>query len=76
MEQFVAYLVKNLVDQPEAVEVRMTESGEDLTVAVKVSKEDVAKVVGREGRIIRALGTIAFVVGARAGRRVRMELAE
>ncbi len=76
MDEFVAYLIKNLVDKPEAVEVRTTDDSEGCVVEVRVSKEDVAKVVGRKGRIIQSLRTIALVVGARVGRRIRLELVE
>ena len=43
-------------------------------IEVKVSTEDVAKVVGRQGKTIKSLRTIAMTIGARFGRRVRLEL--
>lgn len=75
MKDFIAYLIKNLVDQPQAVEVEISDGEEGTLVQIRVSPEDVAKVVGRQGRTIRALRTIAMTVGARFGRRVRVELA-
>lgn len=74
MKEFVAYLIKNLVDQPEAVAVTMLESQERTTLAVRVAQEDVAKVVGRQGKTIQSLRTIAMTVGARFGRRVWLDL--
>lgn len=76
MNEFIAYLIKNLVDKPEAVQVQMTDDSEDLLVTVQVSKEDVAKVIGRQGRIIKSLRTIALIIGARLGKRIRLELIE
>jgi predicted RNA-binding protein YlqC (UPF0109 family) len=74
MKEFVAYLIKNLVDQPDAVEVQIYDGGQGTIVEVKVSAEDVVNVVGRQGRTIKSLRTIAMTVGARFGRRVRVEL--
>ena len=74
MKEFVAYLIKNLVDQPSAVDVQIFDSEQGTRVEVRVSPEDVAKIVGRQGRTIKALRTIAMTVGARFGRRVRVEL--
>ena len=74
MKEFVAYLIKNLVDQPEGVDVQILEGEQGTIVEIRVSSTDVAKVVGRQGRTIKALRTIAMTVGARFGRRVRLEV--
>lgn len=74
MNEFIAYLIKNLVDKPEAVEVQVLDGQQGTIVEVRVSPEDVAKVVGRQGKTIKSLRTIAMTVGARFGRRVRLEL--
>jgi len=74
MKEFIAYLIKNLVDQPGAVDVQIVDGEQGTIVEVRVSQEDVAKIVGRQGRTIKALRTIAMTVGARFGRRVRVEL--
>lgn len=74
MKEFFDYLIKNLVDQPDAVDVRIVEGEKGTLIEVRVSPEDVAKVVGRKGRIIHSLRTIAITVGARMGQRVRLEL--
>ena len=74
MKEFIEYLVKNLVDQPSFVVVGIVDSEHGTIVEVRVSQEDVAKLVGRQGRTIKALRTIAMTVGARFGRRVRLDL--
>jgi len=76
MNEFIAYIVKNLVDKPEAVRVQVADDSQDLVVSVQVSKEDVAKIIGRQGRVIKSLRTIALIIGARLGRRIRLELVE
>lgn len=74
MKEFFDYLVKNLVDEPDAVNIQIIEGENGTLIEVRVSPEDVAKVVGRKGRIINSLRTIAMTVGARFGQRVRLEL--
>jgi len=74
MKDFVAYLVKNLVDQPDEVNVDIFDGDRSTVVEIRVAPTDVAKVVGRQGRTIKALRTIAMTVGARFNRRVRVEI--
>jgi len=74
MDEFIAYLIKNLVDKPEEVNVQVVDRLSEFLVTVRVSKEDIPKVVGRQGRIINSLRTVAITVGARFGRRIRLEL--
>jgi predicted RNA-binding protein YlqC (UPF0109 family) len=74
MKDFITYLIKNLVDQPGSVDVQIIEGQEGTVVEVRVASEDAARVVGRQGRTIKALRTIALTIGARFGRRVRLDL--
>lgn len=74
MKEFIAYLIKNLVDQPDAVDVKVIEKEDGTLIEVRVSSDDVAKIVGKQGRTIKSLRTIVMTVGARFGRRVRLEL--
>ena len=74
MDEFIAYLVKNLVNLPEQVEVRLVEKEEGTLIEIRVAPEDVGKVVGRKGNVIRALRTLMKTIGARLGRRVQLEL--
>jgi predicted RNA-binding protein YlqC (UPF0109 family) len=74
MKEFIAYLIKNLVDQPDAVDVQVLDGQQGTIVEIRVSQTDIAKVVGRQGKTIKALRTIAMTIGARFGRRVRLEV--
>lgn len=76
MKEFVEYIVKNLVDAPDAVDVRCSESERGIIVEVRVDQPDIGKVVGRKGLTIKALRTISMMICARLGRRVRIELVE
>jgi uncharacterized protein len=76
MKEFIAYLIKNLVDLPDAVDITIIDGEQGTVVEVRVSPQDVGKIVGRQGRTIKALRTIAMTVGARVGRRVRLEVVQ
>ena len=60
MEELVKYMVESLVDNKDAVEVAL--EGED-TINVKVDKSDLGKVIGKDGRIAKAIRTIVKAVG-------------
>ncbi|MFY7842941.1 MAG: KH domain-containing protein [Rhabdochlamydiaceae bacterium] len=74
MNEFIAYLVKNLVDKPELVKIEAMEVDQEIVLEVSVSPEDVAKVIGRQGRTIQSLRTIAISVGARLGKKIKLEV--
>jgi predicted RNA-binding protein YlqC (UPF0109 family) len=74
MKDFIAYLIKNLVEDPSSVAVEVHEREQNLLIEVRVGDQDVARVVGRQGRTINAVRTIAITIGARFGRRVRLDL--
>lgn len=74
MEEFVAYLVKNMVNEPEKVDVRSVVGSGGLLIEIRVAQEDIGKVVGRKGNVIRSLRTLAISIGARLGHRVHLEI--
>ena len=74
MKDLVEYIVKALVDRPEEVEIKQTEA-ESLTILeIKVSPEDVGKIIGKEGRIANAIRTIVKSAGAKDRKRVTVEI--
>jgi hypothetical protein len=72
----VEFLTKGLVDHPEAVTVRASERERVLVIEVRVAAEEVGKVIGRRGRIVGAIRTLAKTAAARAGRRVIVEIVQ
>jgi uncharacterized protein len=76
MKEFIEYIIKNLVDNPDSVDIRCYEGDRGVVVEVRVGEGDVGKVVGRKGLTIKAIRTIAITAYARLGRRVRVELIE
>ena len=75
MAELLAYLARELVDDPAAVRVESEDRDGALVLLLHVAPGDVGKVIGRGGRIIRALRTVVRASSARDGRRVLVELA-
>ncbi len=76
MAELLAFLARELVDDPEAVRVETEEREGALVLRLHVAPDDVGKVIGRGGRIVRALRTIMRATAVREGRRVLVEIAE
>jgi uncharacterized protein len=71
------YLARGLVDDPDAVRVERAEREDGVVVLrVHVAPEDVGKVIGRHGRLVRALRTVVRASATRSGERVTVEIAE
>jgi predicted RNA-binding protein YlqC (UPF0109 family) len=73
--ELLDYLARQLVDEPDAVRVEELDEPDALVLCLQVAEGDVGKVIGRQGRIARALRTIVRAGSAREGRRVVLEIA-
>lgn len=73
MKQLVEVLVKGLVDSPDQVEVTATESPRSVAIQVRVAGGDMGKVIGRGGRVAKAIRTVVKSAAAKDGRRVTVE---
>ena len=75
MDELLAELARRLVDEPDAVRVEQVE-GDDgaLVFRLHVAEDDVGKVIGRQGRIARALRTVVRAGGPYAGRRLQLDI--
>ena len=76
MAELLAHLARQLVDDPDAVEVEEVRQEGATVLQLRVAKDDVGKVIGRQGRIARALRAIVRASGARTHRRVVLEIVE
>ena len=74
MEELVTYLARSLVDNPDDVTVTRTERDGATVFELRVAEPDVGKVIGRQGRIARALRTIVRASGAHQNERVQLEI--
>ena len=74
--ELVEYLARRLVDEPDAVRVDEIQRDGDTILQLHVAKDDVGKVIGRQGRIARALRTVVRAASARRTGRTRREIME
>jgi len=73
--ELLAYLARELVDEPDAVRVESEERDGSLVLYLDVAPDDVGKVIGRGGRIVRALRAVVRASSVREGQRVQIEIA-
>ncbi|MCG0237947.1 MAG: KH domain-containing protein [Firmicutes bacterium] len=73
MKELVEVLVRSLVDQPDQVAVTSKETARSLVLEVRVAPSDMGKVIGRQGRVARAIRTVVKAAAVRDGRRVQVE---
>jgi uncharacterized protein len=76
MAELLEYLARRLGDEPDAVRVEQIEEEGLLLLRLHVAKEDVGKVIGRQGRIARALRTIVRAGSVRERRRLQLEIVD
>jgi uncharacterized protein len=74
--ELVDFLVRSIVENPDEVAIEEYEEDGELVLEVKVADEDLGRVIGREGRVAKAIRTIARAAGARDDRRVAVDIIE
>jgi predicted RNA-binding protein YlqC (UPF0109 family) len=74
--ELLEHLARQLVDEPDAVAVEEVRQEGATVLRLRVAKDDVGKVIGRQGRIARALRAIVRASGARTHRRVVLEIVD
>jgi uncharacterized protein len=74
LKALIEYLVRNLVDEPEHVEVIEVPGEEATTYEVRVAQNDLGKVIGKQGRIANALRTVAKASAMKHKRKVYVEI--
>jgi len=70
----VEYIVKSLVDHPEAVDIKVIEGEKSTILELRVAEGDVGKVIGKNGRIARAIRTILSAAASSRSKRVILEI--
>ncbi len=74
MKDFVTYIIKNLVDNPDEVEINEVGGAQTLVIEVSVHPDDIGKVIGKKGKTINSVRTLLMSIGARNGMRVNLEI--
>jgi predicted RNA-binding protein YlqC (UPF0109 family) len=76
MKEAVERIIRSLAGEPDAVEVDEFVDGKNVRVEVRVADGDMGRVIGREGRTVKAIRSILFAAGHKHGRRYNLDLVE
>ena len=76
MKELVEVIAKALVDHPDEVVVTEREEGDDLILELKVASQDMGKVIGRQGRIAKAIRSVVKAASTRTDKRVTVDIVQ
>jgi len=76
MKEAVEKIVRSLVGEPDAVEVTENTDGKNVRIEVRVAESDMGRVIGREGRTVKAIRSVLFAAGQKHGKRFHLDLVE
>ena len=76
MKELLLYVAKQLVDHPDAVTVTEREDADTTVLELRVSPDDMGKVIGRQGRIAKEIRTVIKTVAQRDGKRVTVDIVD
>lgn len=74
MGELVEYIAKSLVDNPDQVKVKEVEGSQSLIIELSVATEDMGKVIGKQGRIAKAIRTVVKAAATKDNKRVIVEI--
>ena len=74
LDQLVTQMAQSLVDRPEDVQVNAIESSHTMVLELRVAKEDIGKVIGKQGRIAQAMRTLIGAVSSKLKKRTVLEI--
>ena len=74
MKELVEVIAKSLVDNPDQVVVTETEKGDELLVELSVASSDMGKVIGRQGRIAKAIRSVVKAASSKSDKKVVVEI--
>ena len=76
MEELVRFIAKNLVDEPDSVVVESREEGDTVVISLSVAPSDMGKVIGRQGRIAKAIRTVVKAASVRESKKYMVDIVE
>lgn len=74
MKELLEYIVGQLVEHPEEVRVEERADGDEVVLEVRVASSDTGRIIGRQGRIAKAIRTVVKAAAVRDGRRVTVDI--
>jgi predicted RNA-binding protein YlqC (UPF0109 family) len=74
VKELVEYMAKQLVDNPDQVEVREVNATRSVILELRVAKEDMGRVIGKQGRVANAMRTLLRVAATKQGKRAILEI--
>ena len=76
MLELVTFVAKSLVENPDAVEVRQIENPDSILIELRVAPEDMGKVIGKQGRIAKAIRTVVKAAAIHSDKKVSVEIVQ
>ncbi|MGN1401692.1 MAG: KH domain-containing protein [Bacillus sp. (in: firmicutes)] len=76
METLIKTIVSALVDYPDSVSVQTMEDDDRITYTLSVHKEDMGKVIGKQGRVAKAIRTVIYAAGSTQQKKIYLEISE
>ena len=76
MKEMLEIIIKNLVANPDQVEITETEKENAISFSVRVANSDMGKVIGKQGRIAKAIRTVAKAIATKENKKVNIEFVE
>ena len=74
MKELLLYIARSLVDHPDQVTVTEVENGDELTLELRVAPEDMGKVIGKQGRIAKAIRSVVKAAASKEEKKVIVEI--
>jgi predicted RNA-binding protein YlqC (UPF0109 family) len=76
LKELIDYIARSLVDDPTQVQIEQRSRGQSVHLDLEVAKEDMGRVIGRNGRVANAMRTLLRVAAAREGKRVSLDIVD
>jgi predicted RNA-binding protein YlqC (UPF0109 family) len=76
MEELIQYIAAALVDHPDQIQIKETEQDDTIVIELTVAKEDLGKVIGKQGRTARAMRSLLSAAAGKINKRSRLEIME
>ena len=76
MKELIQYIATALVDHPDQIQIKETEQDDTIVIELTVAKEDLGKVIGKQGRTARAMRSLLSAAAGKINKRSRLEIME